>query len=175
MIQRRKWPDIAATRCRTGCARGRNSALAPGTARFDERIQERRCWPSVTSGRPNFAAHQFRQFAAGEEQAFDHALIQVAAGRGHGLAAVGRMQHLRRREDGHGRTVDPRQGLSAAVGQILFWPEHAIGAFAIPDTGEAALEGADIGGGVFIVVDGINNMERWVLARGHGVGFRGCI
>jgi len=70
--------------------------------------------------------------------------------------------------------VDPRQGLPSSVGLDLLRPQHAIGAFAITDEREAALERADIGGGSGVVVDGINIVERRVLAVGHGVGFLGC-
>ncbi|KAG1175885.1 hypothetical protein G6F35_016525 [Rhizopus arrhizus] len=126
------------------------------------------------SGRPDFPADQLGKFAAGEEQPFHHTFVQVPARRRHAGATVGRMQHLHRGEDAHGGTVDPRQGLTSSVGQGLLRPQHAIGAFAITDAGEAALERAEIVGGIGVVVDGLNNMERRGLATGHGVGFRGC-
>ncbi|KAG1387236.1 hypothetical protein G6F59_016495 [Rhizopus arrhizus] len=85
------------------------------------------------------------------------------------------MQHLHRGEDAHGGTVDPRQGLTSSVGQGLLRPQHAIGAFAITDAGEAALERAEIVGGIGVVVDGLNNGVRGKgVGLFHGVGFRGC-
>ncbi len=98
----------------------------------------------------------------------------MALGRGHRLAATGRVQHLHRGQDGDGRAVNARQGLAAAFGQILFRPEHAIGTFAITDAPEAALEGAQFVGRVGVVVDGVIDGERRSFAGGHGVGFRGC-
>ncbi|WP_165835688.1 hypothetical protein [Stenotrophomonas sp. SPM] len=84
------------------------------------------------------------------------------------------MQHLHRGQHGHGGTINPGQRLPAALGKVLFRPQHSIRAFTIADALEAALEGAEIGGGIVVVVGGIIDGEGRVLAYGHGVGFRGC-
>lgn len=102
--------------------------------------------------RPDIPAYQFGQPPASKEQAVHHAFIHMSVGRSNLPAAVSGVQKFRHGEHADSGAFHARQVLHAAGQQCGLGPEQAVCAFAIADALEAPQQGAQLGGGVVIVI-----------------------
>lgn len=116
-------------------------------------------------------AGPIRQPAAGQEHAFNYALIEVLLRlRGH-AASLGRMQHVQHSLQPNQHALGARRTDATALRKVVLRPRMSIGGLASAEVPEDTEEGAEVWM-LSAVVGGVGNVRR-VVGLIHGGDFLG--
>lgn len=117
-------------------------------------------------------AGPFRQAAAGQEHAFNNALVEVLLRLRRHAAALGGVQHFQHGLQPNQRALGARQTDATARREVVLRPWMAVGGLASAEVFEDTEEGTEVWT-LSAVIGGGGNVRGERVGFIHGDGFRG--